>query len=269
LQPWYLYYYNAAAYNGLDNNTNTVNAYSYQQTAPVEAKEKNTDSDGIADKMDQEAESPANYTTVNNQQLSVEFDIALPYDIPSDSKTHKVEVQDYTVPAIYEYYAVPKMDNDAFLLARVTDWSKLNLLSGNANIFFEGAYVGQSYINTATTKDTLDLSLGRDKKIIIKRLKEKDYTKQKFIGNDVKESFNYTITIRNTKTDDITIKLFDQFPISNNADIKVTRDDSGGATVDDVTGKLTWSITVKPGEDKKMKFSFTVEFPKNQSIQGL
>ena len=93
-----------------------------------------------------------------------------------------VQVQEYTIPGLYEYYSIPKLDADAFLTVGLADWGKLNLMSGNANIFFEGAYVGQSYIDANNTKDTLTLSLGRDKKIIVKREQVKDFTRTQSIG---------------------------------------------------------------------------------------
>src|SRR5207237_909520 len=120
----------------------------------------------------------------DENQLSVDFDIQLPYSIPSDSKAHTVDVQSYNIPASYSYFAVPKLDKDAFLLARVTKWEELNLLPGNANIYFEGAYVGQSFIDPRNAKDTLDFSLGRDKKIVVMREKKKDLNSTKFIGSN-------------------------------------------------------------------------------------
>lgn len=268
LQPWYLYYYNAYNYGYNSDFKSNMNFNNSIQQAPSAAYGGNRGVLGTVTE-DKDAQTTSYYTTVNTQQLSVEFDIDIPYDIPSDNKIHKVSIQDYEVPATYQYFAVPKLDNDAFLLARITDWSKLNLLSGNANIFFEGAYVGQSYINTVSTKDTLDLSLGRDKKIIIKRQKERDYTKEKIIGSDIKQSFNYTIIVRNTKAENITIKIYDQFPISNNEQIKVFQDDAGTASINPISSKLTWVLTMKPNEEQRLKFSFTVQYPKEQTIEGL
>jgi len=50
------------------------------------------------------------------------------------------------------------------------------------NIFFEGSYVGQAFLDPTTTKDTLAISMGRDNNINIKREKVKDYSKEKIIG---------------------------------------------------------------------------------------
>lgn len=75
------------------------------------------------------------------------------------------------MPATYKYYAAPRVDKEAFLLAEINDYSKYNLLPCEANIIFEGLYVGKTTINPNQTTDTLSLSMGRDKKISIKREK--------------------------------------------------------------------------------------------------
>ncbi|MFI5134892.1 MAG: mucoidy inhibitor MuiA family protein, partial [Chitinophagales bacterium] len=211
----------------------------------------------------------ANYTTATQTQLNAEFDISIPYDIPSDGKSHLIAIQDYELPATYSYYAVPKLDNDAFLTADISNWEDLNLLPGNANIFFQGSYVGQSYVNPVTTKDTLSFSLGRDKNIVIKREKVKDFSKPKTIGDNIKQSFAYTISIKNMKKDAIDMKIMDQFPISQNSKIEVTLDDAGGASVNSTEGKLTWMVHLESGAEKKLQYSFTVKYPKDQTIAGL
>ena len=40
-------------------------------------------------------------------------------------------------------------------MAQVTDWSKLNLLEGEANIYFEGTFIGKSVLDVNTAGDTL------------------------------------------------------------------------------------------------------------------
>jgi uncharacterized protein (TIGR02231 family) len=161
------------------------------------------------------------------------------------------------------------LDNDAFLTADISAWEDLNLLPGNANIFFQGSYVGQSNLDPLSTKDTLPISLGRDKSIVIKREKVKDYSKEKIIGDNKKQSFAYTINVKNTKKDAVDIKIIDQYPISQQGKIEVTLDDAGGAVIDQSTGKLIWNLHLESNGEQKLQFTFTVKYPKDQVIQGL
>ena len=123
------------------------------------------------------------YTTIEEQELNVSFDIDIPYDILSNGKAHSVSLKDIKIPATYKYYAAPKVEKEAFLLAELNDYAKYNLLPGEANIVFEGMYVGKTIINPSQTQDTLNLSMGRDKKIAIKREKVVDKSGTRFLSS--------------------------------------------------------------------------------------
>lgn len=210
-----------------------------------------------------------NYTSVNETQLGVTFDIDIPYDVNSDNKPHTVSFKEYEVPAKYKYYAAPKLSTDAYLLADVIDWEKLNLQAGNANIIFEGTYTGKSYINPANIMDTLSLSMGKDKKIIITKEKQEDFSSTKFIGTNKKQLFTYLIKIRNTKKEAIDLSLKDQYPLSTESDIEIELLDSSGAEVNKETGMLSWQLKIAPNETKIIKLSYSIKAPKNKVISGL
>lgn len=210
-----------------------------------------------------------NYTAVNETQLGVTFDINIPYDVNSDNKPHTVSFKEYEVPAKYKYYAAPKLSTDAYLLADVLDWEKLNLQAGNANIIFEGTYTGKSYINPANIMDTLSLSMGKDKKIIITKEKQEDFSSTKLIGSNKKQLFTYLIKIRNTKKEPIDLSLKDQYPLSTESDIEIELLDSSGAEVNKETGILNWQLKIAPNETKIIKLSYSIKAPKNKVISGL
>ena len=218
-------------------------------------------------KYAKEAETIADFTKVQENTLATEFEIALPYTIPSNGKAQLVDVQKFDVNTIYTYSAAPKLDRDAFLTARLIDWEKFNLISGKANVYFEGAFVGETYLNANNTKDTLVVSLGRDKKIVIEREQIKDFTTKKKLSSHIKEDFGFEIRIRNTKKERITIYLEDQMPISKNSKIEVELIEATGATVDTVTGKIVWKLEVNPAETKKVKLRYSVRYPKDMIIQ--
>ncbi|MBO9702267.1 MAG: DUF4139 domain-containing protein [Sporocytophaga sp.] len=215
------------------------------------------------------AMSVSDYTTVVENATSMEFDIALPYTIPTGNTPQLVDIQSHEVKASYQYTAVPKIDQDAFLVGHITDWDELNLLSGNANIFFEGTFVGESFIDVNNTNDTLALSLGRDKKVVVKRNKIKDFTKKNFIGANKKEEYAFEIEVRNTKKESIDILVEDQIPVSQNSQIEVEAIDTGGAAYNKDNGKLQWKLSLGAGETKKVLFKYSVKYPKNKTVGGL
>ena len=122
------------------------------------------------------------------------------------------------------------------------------------NVYFEGTYVGQSYLNTNTTNDTLQISLGRDQSIIIKREKIKDYCQNSTSGSSKKTQRGYEISVRNNKNTPIEIELQDQIPLSNDKEIEIDIDDLGGAKYNEKTGELSWTIKLEPSTTKFREF---------------
>jgi len=149
---------------------------------------------------------------IQKRQTSTEFKIEIPYSIPSDNKEYDVTMIEYEVPVQYTYSSVPKLSDDAYLMARVTDWNQYNMLSGNANLFFKGIFQGVTFLDLKSNEDTLSLSVGRDKDIIINREIQKDFVSKNFIGSFKKELRAWNITIKNNKENSVSISVEDQFP---------------------------------------------------------
>ena len=213
--------------------------------------------------------SVSNYTTVSENQLNISFDIDIPYDILSNGKVHSVSLKEIKLPASYKYYSVPKAEKDAFLLAQIADYSKYNLLRGEANIIFEGMYVGKTFIEPSQTSDTLSLSMGRDKKVTIKREKVVDQSGTKFLSSKKEQTFTFDITVRNNKKEAIEMLLKDQYPLSSDKDIEIELLQSDHAKINPDSGILTWQLQMKPNETKKIRISYKVRYPKDQIIDNL
>ncbi|WP_207513447.1 DUF4139 domain-containing protein [Longitalea luteola] len=206
------------------------------------------------------------YVAVKDNQLNVVFDIDLPYDVPSNGKEQNVNLKDYKIPAQYKYYSAPRLDKDAYLMGEIVDWEALNLLPGEANIIFEGTYIGKTSIDAASVLDTLDLTLGRDKRVVVNRERLADFSSVKFLGANKKQTLTYEITVRNNKKEAIQMELRDQYPVSTNKDIEVELLQHDGAAVHEETGILTWKAQLAPGEIKKYRVSYSVKYPKDRTI---
>ncbi|MEO8066792.1 MAG: DUF4139 domain-containing protein [Flavobacteriales bacterium] len=214
-----------------------------------------------------QADTTQSYSMVAVAEVTAEFPIARPYDVPSDAKPYLVDIAEYTVPATYGYVAVPKLDRDAFLLARVTGWEKLNLVDGKANVYYGDAYVGASHISTASTDDTLDLSLGRDNNVQMMRKMVEDKTSKKLIGSERKETMTFEITVKNNGVAPITLNIQDQVPVSQDTEIKVDVLETSGARVEEKEGLVEWLAQLQPGESHNYTLSFAIRYPKNRQVQ--
>lgn len=205
--------------------------------------------------------------TIEVSELSTEFEIERPYSIPSDAKPYIVEITEYDLTGSFAHTAVPKLDKDAFLLAKITGWEKLDLVPGPSNVYFNQTYVGESYINTRNVEDTLGLSFGRDEKILVTRKRVEEFSNKSVIGNSKKDTYAYEIIVKNNRARAINMELFDQVPISTDSDIDVSVNETSDAKYDETTGELLWNAQLEPGEAQKFTVSFTIKYPKNKRIQ--
>jgi len=208
-------------------------------------------SDGIAS---------AQQTAVN-----IEFTVTSAYTILSDNTPHQVDLTVNNLTVAYAYATVPKMDKDAFVTAKVAGNDLQNQVSGEANIYFDGTFVGKTFIN-GTTSDSMLISLGRDKRIQVQRTLLKDFSSKSFSGSTKKEMSTWEISIRNTRKEPVVIVVEDQIPVSADKEIEVKMINNGGASFDETTGKLTWKLLLDAEQSQSVRFSFEVKYPKDKII---
>lgn len=252
LQPWTI------NFGGSANNEGRLDNFSPKIVSKSQASSQNFGLSVLDGVQFEEVDLP---------DVAIEFDIKEKYSIYSDSKPYTVEVTKYKVDATFQYFAIPKADHDAFLMAQIVGWEKLNLIEGPTNIYFRGTFIGNSYIKPGYANDTLDISMGRDKKVLINRVKIEDKDSKKMLGTEKKEKFTYRINVRNTNAAAIQLDLLDQIPVSQNAEIKIGDVSHKDAELDEFSGQLRYRIKLEPGQAKEYTISFSVTYPKNKPVK--
>ncbi|MEL6194275.1 MAG: DUF4139 domain-containing protein [Bacteroidota bacterium] len=264
INPWYLSF----AYDRVYSNR-----YKKEKAYALEEVVVSKRAQGLA--MDREEAEMDSYedeastilpSSTTQKATSVEFEVNLPYTLKSEGGMKTVDLEEYEIPASYQYYAVPKLNQAAFLVAQITDWESYNLLDGEINLFFEDTYVGKSMLNTEVLTDTMEVSLGKDNQISISREKIKQFSKTKVLGTNRTDKKGFEISLRNNKPVPVTIKLQDQVPLSTNSSIEVKVLDTGKGSFNEATGIIDWEIKLKPGESKKLNFSYEVKYPKGRRV---
>lgn len=221
---------------------------------------------GSMDLLKQEEATVLLPTTVQQRATTAEFRIDRRFSVPSDGAAHLVAVQNHTIGASYTHYATPKLDRDAFLYARTTGWEDLNLLPGEANVFFEGTFVGKSFLQLDQPKDTLDISLGRDKGVVVERVKRKSTNEKAVVGGKRTVTIGWDITVRNAKGTVVDLVLRDQYPLSPQSELEVKLKEDGGASVNSDRGGLIWTLKLEPKATRKLGFSYEVKYPKDLPV---
>lgn len=267
LSPYFINYEQPIVYQNY--NQNALRNQNVMPTSAARAGMKMTEAED-AKKEYAPPRDASDFVTVSEGMLRVEYEIKLRYTIESDNKPHNVSIQNKTIPAIYNYSVIPKIDLDPFLIARLTGWEDMNLIQGQARIYFDGSFIGETTINPKNTNDTLQLNLGRDKSIAVTRVKVKDRSKERILSDMKVVTKTYEIKIRNTKSTPIRLVVEDQLPVTQDASIKIEKlEDSNATTFNAETGKLTWDFRLSSRDTKTLIFSYEVRYPKEKVLNNL
>jgi TonB-dependent SusC/RagA subfamily outer membrane receptor len=210
--------------------------------------------------------SATDYVLQSEQLLNQQFEVELPYDVVQGFNAQTVTLQSKEIPVLYKHVTIPGISTQVYLIAEIVDWSKYNLLPGDATVQMQGTYVGATALNTAATNDTLAITLGVDKQVNVQRALLKDVSSIKFLGSNKLQTFTYEISVKNNKQEGVALQVQDQIPLSTNTDIEIVLKEPGGATYTDDKGFLTWQLNLAPGEVKKLQYTFTVRYPKDKTL---
>jgi len=270
LSPWYIDYQEyrkdlsekakqrSAAY-GYDDAAQSVNTSAMNMGFMY-----STQGNGI---VQQEALGAEAFTTIVQQLISAEFKIDLNYSIASDNQNRMVLVKQTELNTSFRYFAVPKLDPGVYLVAQMTKLDELQLVPATANIFFDGTYIGETYLDPTTMDDTLNLSLGKDPNIVVKRTLLKDQSKERIIQDKKERNFAYNIEVRNLKSSEIDLIIQDQVPLTTNPEITIEKSNLGKGTLDDKTGLIEWKLKLKAKENLNFEYDFKVRHPKDKIVQ--
>lgn len=205
--------------------------------------------------------------TVSDNQMNILYELNYNQTIISQEKEQYVILDKKNVEANFKYHTVPKLNNQVFLMAFVKNWQNLNLISGEANIYFEDNYIGKTNITSNYVKDEFPISLGVDERIVVKRIKLEDKTAQKSFNSNKWETESYEISIRNNTKENIELEVLDQIPLSENQKITVKTLNIGDGNYDDKAGSILWNRKINTGTSEKINFSYEVKYPKEMQIQ--
>ena len=256
LIPWYLNFQQEDDYL-------TRGTYSLQESAAPMMNKKLEDKKFKMDTM-----RWSNALIIENQ-LNNEYEIENKYTLKSGNVETQIEINKINANAYYEYASAPKLNSDAFLMGNILNWESLNLLNSEGSVYFDGAFVGTTYIQNTSSKDTMNLSLGKDERIIIKRTKLNEVNGSNLFGNIKEKKFSYDIVVKNTKKETVEITIEEQLPISQDKNITVNALELSGGKLNPTSGLVTWKISLKAGESSTKKFNFSVKFPKDTFVNGL
>jgi len=208
------------------------------------------------------------FVEVEDQDIQVSFAISVPYDIPGNGKEKLIDLKSYDVKADFKYYSVPKLSDETYLVATLSDYEKYNLLPGEATVTFNNTFVGRTRLRPNDTESQITLTLTTEPRMTVKREKQKDFCSTKHVGNSTTVTQSYLITVKNNLNRAAKLTLKEQYPISNDKDIEVKDVTiTPKATYDksDI-GVVTWDVELQPGETRTFTVTYSVKHPSDRTI---
>ncbi len=203
------------------------------------------------------------YTSNSAPPVGLQYDIPYPISLKSDAMGQVFEIKRQDMPATYYFSCVPKLDKDVFLMAKIPSSIPI---SGEVNLFSKDVYLGKTLMDASQTSDSTLLSLGREKNISVNRKLTSDFTSRKLIGANKKEEYAYEIEVKNNRNSPIKLTIEDQVPVSTDNKLEIETLDYAPANFDVPTGKLIWNLNIPETQVKKLKYKFSLKYPKEMSI---
>lgn len=180
-----------------------------------------------------------------------------------------VELEVKELESSYGHLVAPRMRKEVQLMAYVTNWQSLNLLSGEGRIFMQNALVAETYFNFKASSDTLELALGVDPRVQVKYEQTKSFTSDRRLGNTRKQDFGYTIQVKNQHQSPIRLQILEVLPLSKNSEIEVTDVKVEGAERLDEQGRIRWNVPLAANGEWQVAYSFSVKYPKGKTVGNL
>ncbi len=208
------------------------------------------------------------FVEVEDQDIQVSFAIAVPYDIPGNGKEKLIDLKSYDVKADFKYYSVPKLSDETYLVATLSDYEKYNLLPGEATVTFNNTFVGRTRLRPNDTESQITLTLTTEPRMTVKREKQKDFCSTKHVGNSTTVTQSYLITVKNNLNRAAKLTLKEQYPISNDKDIEVKDVTITPKATYDKTdiGVVTWDVELQAGETRTFTVTYSVKHPSDRII---
>jgi uncharacterized protein (TIGR02231 family) len=208
---------------------------------------------------------------VQKNGLAVAYQVELPVTIPADGQSHRTNVSLLNLTGSPEYVTTPKLDSEVFLKLHLVNTSEALLLPGPVSVFRDAEFTGTIQMDLVPSGSDFDLYVGKDDSIKVERNELANKRSETgLLNRRTVEDRKYQTSLQNFRSNPIKILIYDQLPVSRNADIVVSQATFSDqpAAFDKDSGKLSWNIVLPPKVKKVIEYSYSIEWPKGKEIMN-
>ena len=183
----------------------------------------------------------------------------------ADGRKHWFPVDRTQATAEQRWVAVPRLKHGVFRVVKLKNPARYPLLAGRINSFVQGAFVGRAPLAFTGAGEPLEVSLGLEPGLELKRAKRVDKEAVKgFLSKSKHLARAFRSTIANRTSKAITVEVREQVPVAQNEAIKVQVLAAGTTPnyqLDKDRGLMTWAVQVPARAEKKLDIAFEIQFP--------
>ncbi|KAE8356079.1 hypothetical protein BDV28DRAFT_154941 [Aspergillus coremiiformis] len=206
--------------------------------------------------------------------------------VPSVSHRRHLLTQSTLQSLTLTHVIVPKIRAAAFLRARITNTSSMEILRGKTGISVDGTFLGSSTLPRCAPNDCFGISLGVDPNVLVTYAKP---TVRKltsgFFHKENAAVFRRSCWVRNTKGAPIDMIVSDQIPLKDTeqtrvqilepkgmekegdeTDLALERGIGRGKVVMMRNGEVKWFVRLEPGKDVRMVLEYQARVPDGNTV---
>ena len=226
----------------------------------------------MADEECAETEAAADYdevyqdmADVSKGDTMVQYELKGAWDIKKN-ETVMVDISSKVISCRYHDVTVPKLDDSAYLAAEVKTADIEDLINSEASVYQKGAYVGKVYLEVDATKETYNLSLGKDENVKVTRKQVKKHTSNVLLKGQKKTEYQYEIKVVSHKPRKSLFTVYDQIPVSQNKSVSVDIRETSKGELKEETGQIKWEFELEPSSERTLNLAYDVAWPKDKNI---
>lgn len=207
---------------------------------------------------------------IERSGAAVTYRVRRPVAVPADGTPQKTTVTTLDFDARLDYVTVPKLAEEAYLRAKITNASDFALLPGPASIFHGPDFVGTTALNMIAPGEEFEVQLGVDDRIKVERELTERATAKAILSNTKRTQFGYKIVLTNHLAAPASVTVLDQLPVPRHEDIKIKLQDASPKPADQSQlNILKWELELQPQEKREVSFAFSVEHPREMMVAGI
>lgn len=184
--------------------------------------------------------------------------------VQSGKGTRRVALFAQQWPVSVERRVFPALAKEAYLVAQLKSPSPTPLPGGNAQLFVGADPAGTAKLSLVSPGQSFTLPLGIDRAVKPVRNVELVTVEKGLIGKDDVNKYVVRTELANPYPFPIFVKIFDQWPRTDDDDVEVKLVETRPYAVQDpAKGQLEWHLNVPASGKIEVSFTYTIRRPKN------